>query len=150
MAAGLEIEAARVPAFRERLLALAADAFPSALPAPVLDVDAEVSLGQLTLRTAKELERLGPHGMGNAAPVLAARGVRIAGEPRRMGRTGSHVSFLAHQDGANLRAVWWGAADALEKRLGGARRCDLAFALATNAWSGKETVELVVRDLRAV
>jgi single-stranded-DNA-specific exonuclease len=150
MAAGLEIEAGRVPAFRERLLALAAEAFPSALPAPVLDIEAEVSLGQLTLPVAKELDRLGPHGVGNAAPVLAARGVRIAGEPRRMGKTGSHVSFMAHQDGASVRAVWWGAADAMEKRLGDARRCDVAFVPGVNAWAGSETVELVVRDLRVV
>ncbi len=150
MAAGLEIESSRLPAFRERFLALAAEAFPGSLPAPVLAVEADVAIRQLTLPVARELARLGPHGVGNAAPVLAARGVRVAGEPRRMGRAGNHVSFVVNQEGASLRAVWWGAADELPKRLDASRRCDLAFTLATNAWSGSETVELMVEDLRPV
>jgi single-stranded-DNA-specific exonuclease len=149
MAAGLEIEAGKVPAFRERFLALAAEAFPGDLPAPVLPIDAEVTVGQLSLAVARELDRVGPHGCGNAAPVFAVRNARIAGEPRRMGRSGNHVSFLVNQEGASLRAVWWGAADALERRLDGARRCDLAFTLTTNDWSGDENVELLVKDLRA-
>jgi single-stranded-DNA-specific exonuclease len=150
MAAGLEIDGGQVEAFRRRLLDLAAEAFPDALPVPVLAVDAEVTLDRLGVSVARELERLGPHGAGNTPPVLAVRGARIAGEPRRMGRDGSHISFLAHQNGASLRAVWWGAADEMERRLNGARRCDIAFALSTNAWSGSETVELTVKDLKAV
>jgi single-stranded-DNA-specific exonuclease len=149
MAAGLEIEAGRFPAFRDRFLALAAETFPGDLPAPVLSVDADVSIGQLSLAVARELDRLGPHGTGNAAPVFAVRNARIAGEPRRMGRAGNHVSFLVNQEGASLRAIWWGAAEALERRLDDSRRCDLAFSLATNTWSGKENVELIVKDLRA-
>jgi len=148
MAAGFELEASRIPAFRERFLALASEAFPGALPARVLAIDAEVPVRQLTLGIARELARLGPHGAGNAAPILAVRGARIAGEPRRMGRAGNHVSFLVNQDGASLRAVWWGAADALAKRLGASRTCDVAFTLSTNAWAGRETVELMVEDVR--
>lgn len=150
MAAGLEIARNEVPRFRERFLALSAEAFPDALPRRTLTVDAEVSIGSLDLSVARELERMAPHGIGNAAPVLVARGARVAGEPRRMGRRGDHVSFHVAQNGSSLRAVWWGAADEMDKRLGGSRACDVAFTPSVNVWRGDASVELVVKDLRAV
>jgi single-stranded-DNA-specific exonuclease len=149
MAAGLEIDREQIPSFRSRLIELARDAFPDNLPHPSLPVDAEVTINQIGLSLAREMGRLGPHGAGNPTPVLAVRDAQIAGAPRRMGRGGNHVSFVAHQHGATLRAVWWGAADELDRRLNGSRRCDMAFTLATNSWSGTETVELIVQDLVA-
>jgi single-stranded-DNA-specific exonuclease len=50
-----------------------------------------------------------PFGIGNAAPLLVSRGVRIDGVPRVLGQQGLKLRFAAGQ--AALEGVWWGVAD---------------------------------------
>jgi single-stranded-DNA-specific exonuclease len=49
---------------------------------PVLDLDGELSLAEVTPELFQALELLEPYGMGNPEPVFAARGVQLAAPPR--------------------------------------------------------------------
>src|SRR6201997_1184111 len=49
---------------------------------PVLDLDAELSLPDVTPELFQALEFLEPYGMGNSDPVFAARGVQSTAPPR--------------------------------------------------------------------
>jgi len=49
---------------------------------PVLDVDAELTLPDVTPDLFRALEMLEPYGMGNPEPVFSARGVQLVAPPR--------------------------------------------------------------------
>jgi single-stranded-DNA-specific exonuclease len=49
---------------------------------PVLDIDAELTLGDVTPQLFQVLEMLEPYGMGNPEPVFAARGVQLVAPPK--------------------------------------------------------------------
>ena len=49
---------------------------------PVLDLDAEVDLAEVTPDLFHALQLLEPYGMGNPEPVFAARGVQLTAPPR--------------------------------------------------------------------
>jgi hypothetical protein len=49
---------------------------------PILDLDAELDLSEITPELFHALELLEPYGMGNPEPVFAARGVQLAAPPR--------------------------------------------------------------------
>jgi single-stranded-DNA-specific exonuclease len=49
---------------------------------PILDLDAEVDLAEVTPDLFQALQLLEPYGMGNPEPVFAARGVQLTAPPR--------------------------------------------------------------------
>ncbi|HQU41846.1 MAG TPA: single-stranded-DNA-specific exonuclease RecJ, partial [Pirellulales bacterium] len=78
-AAGLKIEESRVDSFRDDFCEQVAAAITLEQRTAELTIDAEVSLGELTLGALNQIERLAPFGQHNPRPVLCASGVTLAG-----------------------------------------------------------------------
>ena len=52
-----------------------------------------------------ELERLGPFGHGNRKPLLAVKGLTLAGPARRVGKTGDHLQLFLKQGATLMKAI---------------------------------------------
>ena len=146
MAAGVELEADAVDAFRRALAAHAAAALSPDDLIPVERVDAVVPGGDLGLDLAEDLELLRPFGMGNPQPTLlvpAARFERVTG----MGEEKEHSRFtLVTAGGAKSRGVAFRSpprdlAPAKE------RAHDIALRLEKNRWNGVEEPRVILRAL---
>jgi len=141
-AAGLTVDEARTGELAEALgHAVSTQEVP--VPSGAASVDAEVALGEVDGRLADELARLGPFGQGNAAPVLAGRGLRVRAS-RRVG-DGSHLKLeLEDHTGAWRPGIGFGlgAADP-----GPGAHVDAAFVPVISHWQGQRRVELEVREL---
>jgi len=147
MAAGLSLKQENFDAFRKKMdryisLKLSAENL-----TPKLLVDDEVQIGAVTRSVVLELERLAPHGPGNPVPLLVASHVKIAGEPRLMGKKNDHLSFFLQQEGKSIRVVGFGMGELLEP-LKKARSVSVAFTQQINSWQGNESVELHLKDLK--
>ncbi len=81
-ACGFAMPAANVPELRTRLDEFARTKLTLADFDPVLDLDAELGLADVTPELFQALELLEPYGMGNPEPVFAARGVQLTAPPR--------------------------------------------------------------------
>jgi len=147
MAAGLSLRPENLEAFRRKMLRHAATALDAERLRPKLDVDDEVPLEAVTRPVVRELERLAPHGPGNPVPVLVSSHVRVAGEPRLMGKKADHLSLYLTQGGASVRAVGFGMAE-LAGPLGRARTISAAYTPQINSWQGRESVELRLLDVK--
>lgn len=144
MAAGITIAPMNVGPFRERLNAIARRSLRPEQLHPVLKLDAEVTLRELTVGRLEELDRLAPTGMGNPALQFCATGLRLHRPPLRMGREQQHLK-LHVTDGNDVReAVWWNA----PKSFTAPAKFDLAFTAEVNEFRGNRTVQLKVADLR--
>ncbi len=126
MAAGLSIAAGEVVAFRQAFGEVAAARLPRAA-AGRLDVDAEVTLPDLGLPLATDLERLAPFGTGNPQPVLAVRGVRTVA--RRLVGDGTHIRFGVTDGAAFVEAIGFAMAARGELLTFTGAPVDLAFVL---------------------
>ncbi|MBN1436512.1 MAG: single-stranded-DNA-specific exonuclease RecJ [Sedimentisphaerales bacterium] len=122
---------------------------------PTLDIDAEVTLADLTLPAVQMINKLGPFGAGNPQARLVARNLRLVGQPRRMGKKNEHLQFnvAAPNDpdaqlrpGGILRVVAFSKAKTWEKKLIQAQSIDLAFEPLINRFNGNTTVELIAED----
>jgi single-stranded-DNA-specific exonuclease len=147
MAAGLSLKAENLEAFRRKMDRHVARLLTGETLMPKLDVDDEVPIGAVTRPVVRELERLAPHGAGNPVPVLVSSHVKVAGEPRLMGKKNDHLSMFLQQDGKSIRAVGFGMGELLEpiKR---ARSVSVAFTPQLNSWQGTESVELHLKDVK--
>lgn len=147
-AAGLKVRADAFEQFREQFCRHAVAALEQDQLVERLTIDAEVPLSALTPGLIGALENMAPFGAGNRRPVLAASELELAGQPRRMGGGGRHLSFRVRQSGASLRAVAFGRADDLEPLLAQPGRYALAFTPRINDYHGFPSVELEVKDLQ--
>jgi single-stranded-DNA-specific exonuclease len=146
MAAGVELEADAIDAFRRALAAHAAAALSPDDLIPVERVDAVVPGGDLGLELAEDLELLRPFGMGNPQPTLlvpAARFERVTG----MGEEKEHSRFtLVTAGGAKSRGV---AFRSPPRELAPAqeRSHDIALRLEKNRWNGIVEPRVILRAL---
>jgi single-stranded-DNA-specific exonuclease len=74
--------AANVDGLRARLDAFARARLTPADFDPVLDLEGELWLGEVTPELFQALRLLEPYGVGNPEPVFAARGVQLSAPPR--------------------------------------------------------------------
>jgi single-stranded-DNA-specific exonuclease len=116
-----------------------------------LEIDAEVSLAELDLSTVKLIEGMGPFGTGNPYIKLVSRGLRLVGQPQRMGKQADHLSMTVCQppDGTMMRAVAFGKGD-LEKKLIDAESFDIVFEPTVNRFNGNCHVEMHVKDIKVL
>jgi len=81
-AVGFSLPSARVPELRAHLDEYARVRLTAADFEPVLDVDGELDLQQVTPDLFQALEKLEPFGQGNPEPVFSACGVRMMAPPK--------------------------------------------------------------------
>jgi single-stranded-DNA-specific exonuclease len=81
-AVGFSLPSARVPELRAHLDAYARQRLTAADFEPLLDLDGELDLEEVTPDLFQALERLEPFGHGNPEPVFSARAVRLMAPPR--------------------------------------------------------------------
>ncbi len=147
-AAGLSIEAERVPAFRAALAAHAAAVLDEDDLVPRIRVDAVGSLADVTLELADELALLEPCGLGNPGVQLLLPGVEVT-EPTAMGKEGAHLRFTVRTAAGTCRCVQWRAGGDRSRLLGGGR-FDAVCKVERNDWNGTSSVQLVARSVAPV
>jgi single-stranded-DNA-specific exonuclease len=144
-AAGVSVTRANLPAFAERFNAVARERLgPEDLVAEVR-VDLEVSIDDVTGDLESMLRHFEPFGVGNPAPALLARGVRLAGPPRALAEHGLKLR-LATATG-ELEAVAWGAAHRAAE-IAAAGGLDLVFRVERDDWQGVSRLQAKVTDFR--
>ncbi|HUU85742.1 MAG TPA: single-stranded-DNA-specific exonuclease RecJ [Phycisphaerae bacterium] len=147
MAAGLRIDPQAVEAFTNAFIEQANNRLTGADLRARLRLDAEVSLGQLDLRTVEAVENLGPFGTGNPKPRLATGWIELAGEPRRVGGNGEHLQAAFRDGDAVMRGIAFGQAAAAQDLME-YRRCRIAFEPTVNEYQGRRSAEIRVLDFQ--
>jgi single-stranded-DNA-specific exonuclease len=146
MAAGLSIQPDKIGALRERLNDLARHALKPEDLQPLLRLDAEVGLDEMTMEMLQELSRIKPTGQGNPGVQCCARNLAHARPLQRIGADKQHVKMWVADGVTTLEAVWWNGGD--ESLPVG--KFDLAFVPQINLFNGNRTVQLKVLDWQAV
>ena len=147
MAAGLTIELGKIGELRAFLETELAGDVRTAHDAAALEIDGALTASGVTLELIELLERAGPYGAGNPAPVFALPAHRIAWADSA---GADHVRCtLQAADGARLEAI---AFRALHTPLGETllserqRPLHVAGRLSINDWGGSRKPQLMIAD----
>lgn len=146
-AAGFEVETARFDAFRDKLIEVAGGARTEEDERSLM-IDAELPLGALTPSTMADINRLSPFGQGLAQPVFAAPDLRLASDPRLVGKNRNHLTFMVQQAGVTRKAIAFGQGERADD-LHAEVPFSMAFTPRLNLFRGQAAVELDVKDIRA-
>jgi single-stranded-DNA-specific exonuclease len=142
-AAGLQLRAESLEAFREAFAAHAASVLGPEDLRRTERIDVAVGGAGLGLDLAEELERLAPFGMGNPGVRLLVPGARVR-DVRAMGQEGKHARFSLHSGAHRALGVAFG-----RSRLGVGEDdpVDAAVRLEVNRWNGAVEPRVVLREL---
>ncbi len=147
MAAGLQVHAHDLDAFRERLEHAIGNQLEGRKPKPRVTYHAEVPLVELNPDTYLDLVSLEPFGPGNPLPIFMTRRVRCAKPPRAVGADGKHLKLFVSDDSFNgsIEAVGFGMGHLLGQ-LKQWETFDIVYTLVRNTWlemrSGPEEIKL--------
>jgi single-stranded-DNA-specific exonuclease len=145
-AAGLTMDAARVPEFRARVNAYADEVLEPDQLRPRLRIDGPLSLKSINHDLMRDLDAMGPFGMANPRPVFHATGVEIVDGPRTLKER--HLKMTFSQEGRRFRAIAWRAAERAELLTRNRAAVNLAFSLEKNEFKGETYLELNVADFQ--
>jgi single-stranded-DNA-specific exonuclease len=138
MAAGLSIDAEQVAAFRQRFEQLAQERLSAEDLIPLSLHDGEIGLEQLSIALLREMEQLGPCGMGNPQAAFVSRSCRVY-DVRVL--KDKHLKFAIEQNGVRRDCIAFGQAEHYERCAG---TIDLLYKPSINEWRGNESVQLQI------
>src|SRR4051794_7655763 len=144
-AAGLEIRAECIDAFREAFVAHAESAMDRDQLAPADAIDAVVGGESLGHDVAEQLERLAPFGMGNPGVRLLVPSARVR-DVRPMGDGEKHARFRIESGARSAMGVAFSVNGALaEAKV--AEPVDVSVKLELNEWNGAVEPRVVLGEL---
>lgn len=142
MAAGLSIARDQVAELARAFEATARNALSGDDLVPALAYDGVTLLEDLGMEQVLAMETLAPFGMGNPEPVLLIERSRA----RQLQRIGDgHLRLIVCQGGSTLPAIAFGMAERFDEFQGD---LDLLVSPQINRYSGREAVQLRIRDVR--
>lgn len=142
-AAGLSLEEARIPEFRKRLSKTIEMTKDRTFQEKRI-IDAELSLDDLTMELAVELNRLAPFGAGNPpVKIMISNLKRISHAP--FGSGGKHLRLLVEdQSGTRRELTWWRGSGSPVPSY----PFDLVLIPRINDYKGKQSLQLEWIDSR--
>ena len=144
-AGGFRVADDRLPLVRQMLEEYARTNVATERTGPVLTIDAEVRLGQLSVQAGRQLLSLAPFGMEFGEPLFLARAVEMKRTTPVKG--GAHARLLLQQGTSRMEGVLFNAPHDFFSLPVGAR-LDIVFHFGLNEWNGQVRPELRVVDWR--
>lgn len=156
-AAGVSVAKDDIEKFMGKIDEYASGKEVEALYKNTIEIDYELGFKDLTLKNAKDLERLEPSGEANTNPLFMSRKLYVCRIMSLSG--GKHQKFVLSEDDLSLvdyseysyyntvEAIAFGIKkDECEIRAGDIIDC--VYNLNVNRWRGNENVQLLVKDIR--
>jgi single-stranded-DNA-specific exonuclease len=159
-ACGFAMPSANVPQLRTELDAFARTRLTLADFDPVLDVEAELDLDEITPTLLQVLRMLEPYGAGNHEPAFTARGVRLIAPPKILKDKHIKLKLKSDRSAQELRtenrglrtvfdALGWHMAERLQQSpLLAGDAIDIAFTIGHNDHPDFGGLELSLRDFK--
>jgi len=141
-AAGFSLPTKNLPHLQQALLHLATTELAGIELRPRLDIDAEVTLPDLSGKTFRAIQQLAPFGQGNPMPTFLSRGVEVT-DCGTIGSNGVHLKLKLKQGGT----VWDGIAFRFGNFLAEvSSSLDIVYNLEIDRWRGEEKLRLNILD----
>jgi len=146
-AAGLSLPEEQIAPFRRGLAKAVCAQLGDQMPEPTLQIDAYLSLSELSLALVDEIERLAPFGAGNLPLVLASRDLKLVSHTP-IGRSKEHLRLvIADESGQHQNVLWWNGGDSPLPDAD--TSFDLAYSLQASTFRGERQLQIQWLDYQS-
>lgn len=144
-ACGVKLKKEKLPQFAETINRVAKEMILPADLIPVLDVDMELSLSDISTGLIAELETLLPFGADNPQPVFCSSDLKVKSKSSIV--SNSHIKFWVTDGMLTCEAIGYNKAGVFPLFEGG-ETIDLAYTPSINNWQGNFSIQLKIEDLK--
>ncbi len=147
-AAGLTLEEKNVEEFKRRFEEIVAKTITSEQKEQQVEIDCNLDLRDITQEFYNDLKRFEPFGPGNPMPTFRTEHVYDRGGSRRIGRDLSHLRLEVIDTKSNntMLGVAFGKGDMFDRLK--QHPFHLCYNIDENFWSGKTSLQLMVKDIK--
>ncbi|WP_046178705.1 single-stranded-DNA-specific exonuclease RecJ [Domibacillus tundrae] len=146
MAAGMTLSINDVDELRRRMVEIANDTLTAEDFTPIIQIDGEASISDITVQGIEELNKLAPFGMNNPKPLFVIQEAKIA-SMKKIGANQTHLKAAFEQDGQTIDGIGFGMGDYVDQV---AKTSDISVIgeLSINEWNNMRRPQLMLRDMR--
>lgn len=112
---------------------------------PVIEVDIEIDIKDLTVDLAGRLQQLQPFGRGNPEPIFLLCNARVT-FLRRVGNGQNHLRMILEKEACSVEAIFFNGTRLLRQPQEG-DMVDVVFTLTLSSWNVNTRADLHVIDL---
>ncbi len=149
-AAGLTLRIEKIPEFRERFERIVTAQITDDSQIQSLDVDARITLSDITPRFYRILKQFAPFGPHNMMPVFITEDVFDAGTSRRVGKNNDHLKLDLVEPDVNsgiFPGIAFNQSDKYDLITSGLP-FDVCYSITENEYRGKISLQLFIRDIK--
>ena len=149
-AAGLTLKIENIPAFRQRFEEIVTNQITDMQQTQTIEVDAKITLSEITPRFYRILKQFAPFGPHNMSPVFVTEDVYDAGTSRRVGKNQEHLKLDLVEPDVNsgiLAGIAFNQSQAYDLITSGSP-FDICYSIAENDYRGKINLQLFIKDIK--
>ncbi|OMP67574.1 single-stranded-DNA-specific exonuclease RecJ [Domibacillus epiphyticus] len=146
MAAGMTLSIDDVDELRMRMVKIANETLTEDDFTPVINVDAEAELADVTIQAIEDLDKLAPFGMNNPKPLFYVKDAKLAAM-KKIGGNQTHLKVSLEQDGQMIDGVGFGMGDYADQ-IAKTSEVSVIGELSINEWNNVRRPQFILRDMR--
>lgn len=149
LAAGFLVATETVPEVVAGLHAAARQAISDELLIPRLRLEAKLAISALSIELVEVINLFQPFGQANPVPVFGIESLELR-DVMTLGSNQQHLKLvLADESGKSVTGLFWKRGELLSELQVG-KQYSVAAKLELNEWRGKQRVQLIISDLKAL
>ncbi len=149
-AAGLTMRIENIPAFKQRFEEIVTRQITDQQQIQTVEVDAKITLSEITPRFFRILKQFAPFGPHNMTPVFVTEDVFDAGTSRLVGKNKEHLKLDLVEPDVNsgiFPGIAFNQSDAYDLITSGSP-FDICYSITENEYRGKTNLQLFIRDIK--
>ena len=149
-AAGLTLKIENIQLFRQRFEEIVTNQITDLQQTQTLEVDAKITLSEITPRFYRILKQFAPFGPHNMTPVFVTEDVYDAGTSRLVGKNQEHLKLDLVEPDVNsgiFTGIAFNQSHAFDLITSGSP-FDICFTIAENEFRGKTNLQLYIKDIK--
>ena len=149
-AAGLTMRIENIPEFRRRFEEIVTSQITDKQQVQTIDVDAKITLSEITPRFFRILKQFAPYGPHNMLPIFVTEDVFDAGTSRLVGKNKEHLKLDLVEPDVNsgiFPGIAFNQSEAYNLITSGSP-FDVCYSIHENEYRGKTNLQLYIRDIK--
>ncbi len=149
-AAGLTMKIENIPEFKRRFEEIVTNQITDKQQVQTIEVDAKITLSEITPRFYRILKQFAPFGPHNMTPIFVTEDVFDAGTSRLVGKNQEHLKLDLVEPDVNsgiFPGIAFNQSDAYDVITSGSP-FDVCYSITENEYRGKTNLQLFVRDIK--
>jgi len=149
-AAGLTLKLENIPRFQQRFEEFVADTIDAEQLIPVVEIDTEISLSDISPKFFRILKQFEPFGPENMAPVFLTENVVDNGTGKPVGASGEHLklNLIQEEDPYKVYPAIGFQQGNLYKHISMGQGFDICYSLEENEFMGRVNLQMNIKDIK--